>query len=437
MSTLISFDGTERSESEVHRPTNREELRALVDAHDQLAIRGSGLSYCLASASPTSPSVSMRGLNRILDFDAEANTIRVETGLTIGALVRHLVSLDRWFPVLPGHPEITVGGCVAFNTHGKTQHDIGQMVDYVESFTLMHRDHGEIVCSPHENTKLFLLTVGGMGLTGWIVDVTLRVQPLQSGAVSRTAHQALDLVDAVEIMESRSGDESHLYSWNDGNRRGKHFGRGVVYEEQFVDSPASSGQRYRVLRPESRGRLLPFSGWTRRTTSLVNGAYFALESRRPSRTMGVLDAAFPINGKEGYFHAFGRPGFREYQIIIPRDRWSEAVEEVRSLIASTKATIPLTSLKLFRGDRQHMWFTGDGVCLTLDGPANARTLALFAGLDQLAATMGGAVNLAKDSRITAATSARVFPGYEGFKAELATHDPHRRIDSALRRRINV
>ena len=45
-------------------------------------------------------------------------------GITIGALLRHVVAHGLWFPVLPGHPEISVGGCAAFNTHGKTQHDI-------------------------------------------------------------------------------------------------------------------------------------------------------------------------------------------------------------------------------------------------------------------------------------------------------------------------
>ena len=95
------------------------------------------------------------------------------------------------------------------------------------------------------------------------------------------------------------------------------------------------------------------------------------------------------------------------------------------------------SLKLFRGEKRHLWFRGDGVCLTIDGPANDATRRLFAQLDQLAVDLGAPINLSKDSRIEAATVARIFPGYDTFKRELHAHDPAGRIDSELRRRIDV
>jgi FAD/FMN-containing dehydrogenase len=437
MTTLVSFDGTEHAESELCTPADREELRALICAHERLAVRGSGLSYCLASGRDEVPTVSMRGLDRILELDTAAGTIRVEPGITIGALLRYLAELDHWFPVLPGHPEITVGGCAAFNTHGKTQHDIGQFVDHIVSLTLLHPDHGEIVCTPTENEDLFFLTVGGMGLTGWIVDITLRVSPIAGGALTRRAHRASDFVDAVEIMERFDADGVHLYSWNDGNRRGSGFGRGVVFEECFTSDARELGGSFRVLRPERRGRFVPVAAWNRLTTGIVNRAYFALETHRRPQTMPVLDAAFPINGKEGYFHAYGRRGLHEYQLIVPRDRWPEAVERIGGLIESNKACIPLASLKLFRGEPRHLWFRGNGVCLTLDAPANNRTRRLFTQLDELAVDLEAPVNLAKDSRIGADAVARIFPGYDEFKRQLDAHDPKRRIDSELRRRIDV
>lgn len=435
--TLVSFDGTERCRADVVEPTDRDDLTRILSGRDHIAIRGSGLSYCQAGAAEGTTSVSTRGFDRILDLDRAAGTVRVEAGITIGALLRHVVAHDRWFPVLPGHPEISVGGCAAFNTHGKTQHDIGQFSDHIAALTLLHPDHGEITCGPETDADLFFLTVGGMGLTGWILDLTLRLQELPAPMIRRTAHRADDFVEAVEIMEERDREGVHLYSWNDGNRRGRGFGRGVVYEESFVAGDRPARSRYRTLRPESRGRLVPIPAWNRVTTSAVNRAFATLERRRPDRVLPALDAAFPINGKEGYFHAFGRRGLYEYQLIVPRPVWAATVERVRAMISSTGACVTLASLKLFRGEPRHLWFRGDGICLTLDGPATAPTRRLFAQLDELAVELGAPVNLAKDSRLGASAVARIFPGYEQFRDRLHDFDPARRIDSSLRRRIGV
>lgn len=436
-STLVSFDGTERCEAALHEPGSREALNAMLHAHERLAIRGSGLSYCQAGAADGSPSISTKAFDRVLDLDPDGRTITVEAGCTIGTLVRHAVAHGFWFPVLPGHPQITVGGCAAFNTHGKTQHDIGNFSDHIVSLTLLHPDHGETVCGPDERPDLFELTVGGMGLTGWIVDVTLRLQPLPGGSIRRRAHRAGDFVEAVEIMERHDRPGVQLYSWNDASRTGATFGRGVVYEESFVDVDKRATTRFRTLGPERRGRLVPFPLWNRVSTRAVNAAYFQLEHRRKQRTLPVLDAAFPINGKEGYFHAFGRRGFHEYQMIVPRPEWADAVERIRGIVRNRKACVTLASLKLFRGEPRHLWFRGDGVCLTLDGPANPRIRAMFADLDELAVDLGAPVNLSKDSRLGSSATSRIFSGYHEFAAALAAHDPARRIDSELRRRIGV
>lgn len=434
---IVSFDGTERCDAPTFEPSDRDDLVRMITEFPKFSVRGSGLSYCQAGAAEAVPALSTSRMRRILAFDADAGTVRLEAGCTIGELLHHIVARGFWFPVLPGHPQITVGGCVAFNTHGKTQHDIGQFSDHVVSLNLYHPDHGEVSCGPDERPDLFALTVGGMGLTGWILDVTLRVEKMRGPSIRRRAIPVENFVHAVETMETSEREGVHLYSWNDAMRRGDDFGSGIVFEESFVDVAATATSRYRRLSAAGRGRLVPLPLWNRPTARIVNRAYRFVESRRGERTMAALDAAFPINGKEGYFHAFGRRGFHEYQIIVPRAAWAETIDAVRSAAAETRACITLASLKLFSGQGRHLWFRGDGVCLTLDGPAGAPTDDLFAKLDHVAVELGAPVNLSKDSRLDRDAAAAIFPGYDQFRRELDRHDPARRVDSELRRRIGV
>jgi decaprenylphospho-beta-D-ribofuranose 2-oxidase len=435
---IVSFDGTEACRAALVRPDRYRDLRAVLAGPGPFAARGAGLSYCQASAGDGVTTISTRSFNRFLAFDADRLRVTVEPGMTVGELVRFAVGRGAWFPVLPGHPAITIGGCVAFNVHGKSQHDVGCFSDHVVSLTLLHPDHGELVCSPSDNAGMFELTLGGLGLTGYIATITLQLRPLPARGIRRTAHPVANLTDAVELMRSLAGDGTGggtLYSWNDLNQRGPRFGRGIVYAESFEPVAPSTRGRYRRL--ASGHRHGPQIARARVATRLLNAGYTASQLLSGTRVRSMEDAAFPINGNEAYYRLFGRRGFREYQVLIPSGAWAAAAREVQRVVIAANVPVTLGSLKLFRGDAKLLWFRGDGVCLALDVPAGDAADRLFAQLDRVALDHGGLLNLSKDSRLAAATVRALYPGYDEFCRRLGDHDPKRRFDSMLRRRIDA
>jgi decaprenylphospho-beta-D-ribofuranose 2-oxidase len=435
---LVSFDGTEGCRGSLVAPDRYDDLRLALEGPGPFAARGAGLSYCQASAGTGVTTISTHSFNRFLSFDPQRLHVTVEPGVTVGELVRFAVARSAWFPVLPGHPAITIGGCVGFNVHGKSQHDVGCFSDHVVSLTLLHPDHGELVCSPDDNAELFELTLGGMGLTGYLTAVTLQLQRVSGRSVRRVAHPVANLRDAVELMRSlvEPGEAGMtLYSWNDLNLDAHRFGRGLVYVESFEHGAPASRVSYRVLAPG--GRRGPTVVGTPRVTKLMNIGYATRERLRPHQLRPVEDAAFPINGNEAYYRLFGRRGFREYQVVVPTDAWPAAAREVQRLVAVARTPVTLGSLKLFRGEPRLLCFRGDGVCLAIDVAAGERARWLFAQLDRMAVDHGALVNLSKDSRVEGDIVKRLYPGYDEFCRRLSDHDPKRRFDSMLRRRIGV
>lgn len=429
---LRSFDGTEQCTSQLVEPDRYSALFRSLDQHQPCAVRGAGLSYCLASAGGDATSVLTKSFDRVLAFDADARTVTVEPGLTVGALTDFAVARSCYFPVLPGHPSITVGGCAGFNVHGKTQHNVGLFSDHVVSLTLFHPDHGEMQCRRGVDDDLLHLTIGGMGLTGCIIDLTLQLQPLRGEAMRRTVHRVANLDDAVDVM--RENDADALYSWNDLNQRGARFGAGIVYEERFEPGDVASRSRYRTLVPGRRS-IPPL--WNAATVRAMNRAYPWCDVLRPSRVRSVHDAAFPINGSEAYFTGFGGRGFREYQMIVPYDAWPGFSGALERAIIRSDVPVTLGSLKLFAGEPSLLWFVGDGVCVTVDVAAGPGSDLLFRVLDELAMGCGARVNIAKDSRLGASTAGALFPEYETFRSRLERFDPKRRFASALRRRLEL
>jgi len=174
------------------------------------------------------------------------------------------------------------------------------------------------------------------------------------------------------------------------------------------------------------------------TSRALNALYSVSQRLQPvEQRIGIGSSSFPPNGREFYFHLFGKNGFREYQVLVPRDGWKAFEDALPNLVARHRAPITLGSLKLFRGERGLLHFDGAGVCMAIDVPEGKAGHALFAGLDELTSAVKGIVNIAKDSRVTAQLVSQLFPEYDLFRTKLNEFDPRRRFDSALRRRLDV
>ena len=430
---ITSFDKTENNSCKIIQPWKYSDLKKIPQS--QLVVRGSGLSYCNASVVENGYSIEMKNFNRILEFNETNKTITVESGVQIGDLNNFLIKKGWFIPVLPGYPTITIGGCIAFNIHGKSQFKIGTFTDWVQSITLYHPSYGEITCSRTENEGIFYLTAGGFGFTGLILSATLKI--------SRNEYQKLEINKVVcgninhgiELIKENSEQYDFIYSWNDLNTTGNLFGRGIVYLEKLV-----IGKTYEDIVYKNR---LNYSEKTpcihnRFSIQLMCSIYFYLEKLKPiQKKISLQKGSFPIYGKEIYYYLFGNSGFREYQVLFPFENWDQAIFEIKSTIKKIKTPVSLGSLKLFKGSAHNLSFSGNGVCLAIDVPANNKSLLLFKELDKITIKHNGIINLSKDSRADSNLISKLFPQYSSFKENLFAFDPEKKIHSTLRKRLDL
>jgi FAD/FMN-containing dehydrogenase len=125
--------------------------------------------------------LDMRNLNRIVHFDYDCGLITVEAGATWPELMRGYLSLQAGLPrqwgirqKQTGADSLTIGGAIAANIHGRGL-DCAPFSADVESLQLV-TPAGEIVtCSRRCQPELFSLVVGGYGLFGVVLTVTLRL----------------------------------------------------------------------------------------------------------------------------------------------------------------------------------------------------------------------------------------------------------------------
>jgi len=432
-----SFDKSYTQKLAVARPESYKQLFRFLDAPDQkLIARGAGLSYAPASFVEDGVSVSSELFNRVLCFDKDKGVVCCEPGIRLYDLLS-VVNANGWtLSVLPGYPSISVGGCIAFNIHGKSQFHTGNFSDCIKSLKLYHPSHGELDCNHSENVSTYELTIGGMGLTGFITEVELQLSPLNYRSIALSKKKVNNIYEGIEFLTNEAENYKAVYSWHNFMSTGSSFGNGIVYCEQNSDKVVKA-KPYNGFKT-SASKPLPLNLLNYFTTGMMNRVYQLKD--RLGGTDNLVDIAagsFPIYGKEIYYALFGKQGFLEYQFIASFDKIKPLLKEIEQWVRTNKQPVSLASLKLFKGDQSLLNFCGTGVCLALDVPNNKKAHSFFDFLDDLCTSSSSIMNIAKDSRLTQRTVEAVYPEYGKFKDRLLAFDGKKIFSSEVRNRLEL
>ena len=118
--------------------------------------------------------MSLKKLNKILDFDPINSTITVQAGATWKTVQEYLQKNGYAVNMSSEIANVfTLGGALSVNANGIDPHR-GPIIESVQSLKIMLANGTIITASRTENSELFRLAIGGYGLFGIILQATLR-----------------------------------------------------------------------------------------------------------------------------------------------------------------------------------------------------------------------------------------------------------------------
>lgn len=105
--------------------------------------------------------IDMTALNRIHSISADTRLVDVDAGVSLDQLMKAALPFGLWVPVLPGTRQVTVGGAIACDIHGKNHHSAGSFGNHVRSMDLLMADGSVRTITPDgDDAELFWATVG-------------------------------------------------------------------------------------------------------------------------------------------------------------------------------------------------------------------------------------------------------------------------------------
>ncbi|MDX1735485.1 MAG: FAD-binding oxidoreductase [Halioglobus sp.] len=417
-------------------PTGESDALALLASlrDDQSLIpRGLGRSYGDSSLAPLV--LDTGNMDHLLAFDTDSGLLRCEAGVSLATLLQVFVPRG-WFPaVTPGTKFVTVGGAIASDVHGKNHHVDGSFSDHVTEMRVATPEHGVVTCSRSEHPELFHATAGGMGLTGLILDATIRLKRIQSAAVIETTLKAANLQEALDLFEAHRS-ATYSVAWIDCLTAGTAMGRSIISLGEHADQGAlvAHGSQKIAVPVDLPGALLnPLS------IRAFNTLYYQRVRRKTSTARRHYDPCFyPLDGIANWNRMYGRRGFVQYQLALPQDAGVAGLREVLTRIVQSGRGSFLAVLKAFGdGNANPLSFPIRGYTLALDFKLGAGVLELLDELDAIVIDHGGRLYLTKDARMSAATFRRCYPAWEAFAEVRRRYGADRVFHSQQSRRLEI
>ena len=384
------------TDAEIFYPENQESLRTAMLQLDQLIARGNG--KCYGDAALGSHIISTLSLNRLLEFDPESGIVHCEAGLLLADLLDFIVPKGWFFQVTPGIKNITVGGAIACDVHGKNHLSKGCFSNWLIEFDLLRSD-GEIVhCSREKNPSLFWQTCGGMGWTGIILSARFRLMSIKSIYMRQTAIRAENLEGLFEAFEQH--DLPYAAAWVDCLTGEPALGRGVVYFAQHAEPENEPGARLEY--PHKSSRNVPFfaPSWMLNRLSIRAHNHLLFSKAKSGEQLVDIDRYFyPLDRIQNWNRLYGRRGFIQYQFCLPEEFSFAGIREILQTIRKS-GDLPFLSVLKRHGERPpeavHS-FPIRGYSLALDFPRTRTVFSLIRYLDELVWQYGGKIYLAKDA----------------------------------------
>src|SRR5271165_5185285 len=353
--TLTGWGRLAPTTAQVCEPASQGQVAALLRAAPARGViaRGLGRSYNNAAQNDRGMVITTTGLNRISGLDPDTGLVTCEAGVSLEQLMIAGLPTGWFVPVSPGTRQVTIGGAIAADVHGKNHHVAGSFARHVPSLQILLPDGDLRTVTSESDPALFWATAGGMGLTGLILRAAVQLKRVATSRVRVDTVRTADIDETMAVLAEHDRRYGYTVAWSDSMARSGSLVRSVITSGDFADLadlPAGGKADPFAFRPGARlgvPPVFPPGLINRYTVALANEAYYRKAPRHREGELQTIGTFFhPLDGIRNWNRVYGPGGFRQYQYVLPFGQ-EAAVRRSFELVSQARAASFVTVLKRF------------------------------------------------------------------------------------------
>lgn len=414
--------------------------------------RGMGRSYGDPTQNAGGLVIDMQPLNKIHSIDPESAIVDVDGGVTLDQLMKAALPYGLWVPVLPGTRQVTIGGAIGPDIHGKNHHSAGSFGNHVMSMELLVADGRVLHLTPEgseddPNGELFWATVGGMGLTGIILRAKIRMTKTETAYFIADGDLTSGLEETI-AFHSDGSEHNYTYSsaWFDAISPEPKLGRSAISRgslatlaqlEELAPKLAKDPLKFNAPQLVTVPDIFPNFTMNKLSMIAIGELWWLKSGEYRNKIQNLTQFYQPLDLIGEWNRGYGSKGFLQYQFVVPVD----AVEPFKEIIRDIQRSGHYSALNVFKlfgpGNKAPLSFPMPGWNVCVDFPIRPGLGQFLDGLDKRVMEFGGRLYLAKESRTSAENFHKMYPGMSGWLATRNSIDPTGVFASDMSRRLEL
>ena len=414
--------------------------------------RGMGRSYGDPAQNAGGLVIDMQRFNKIHSIDPDTALVVVDGGVTLDQLMKAALPYGLWVPVLPGTRQVTIGGAIGPDIHGKNHHSAGSFGNHVVSMDLLVANGEILTLTPggsddDPDGELFWATVGGMGLTGIIVQATIRMTKTETAFFIADGDLTSNFDETIEFHADGS-EHNYTYSsaWFDAISPEPKLGRAAISRgslatldqlKELAPKLAKDPLKFSAPQLITVPDIFPNFTMNKLTMKAVGQAWWLKSGEYRDQVQNLTQFYQPLDLIGEWNRGYGSRGFLQYQFVVPR----EATSELKSIVRSIQASGHYSALNVFKlfgeGNRAPLSFPMPGWNICVDFPIKPGLGHFLDELDKRVLDFGGRLYLAKESRTSAEKFHQMYPQMQSWLDTRNEIDPTGVFASDMSRRLEL
>ena len=412
-------------------PKNYNELKKIINKKSFI-VHGNQRSYgdvCLNK----DLMVSMANFNQIKYFDEKKGIIEVESGMLLKDLLPIIIEKGWFIPVTPGTKHVSFGGMIANNVHGKNTHK-NRIGYYVKEIKLLGLNKKILKCSKKRNKKAFSLTIGGFGLTGIILTVSLKLKKISSPYLDQKITEFNTYKEFYSVSKN-VGNYEYSVSWIDNFSKYKFQGLSYLAKHSNIKKNNLFFFNDNQIGPISLliSKLISKSYFFLRIFNIIYRNY---KKYFYHELCNFNEIFYPQDYFIDWNKLYGKIGFFQIQFIIPENKFEKVLDEISAFLKKAKTFPTFVVVKRYNEKGKYLNYSGNGYSISFDFKIDNNFNIIKFFFNSLVNKYNLKVNFSKDL-IVDKSNAFNYPEFKLFKKEISLLNMKKKINSLFSKRLEI
>jgi len=428
--TNTSWGNNIKTFPKIFYPKNNLDILRIFQNKKNFVIQGNRRSYgdvCLNKKNV----ISAKKLNKIIHFDKKKGVIKVQAGVLLKDLLEHIIPFGWFIPTTPGTKYVTIGGMIANNIHGKNVKK-NSIKYYIKNIRLIKTNKKIITCSSKKNKKIFDLTVGGFGLTGFIINANIQLKKISSQIIDQKIIEFKNYDEFYKIYKKNSFHEyavSWLESFDNNKIKGLHFfgNHSKIKDKKKIKFKEKKIIFFQFL-------ILKIFIKNYYLSKIMNLIFKYYKKFFYQKNSNINNFFYPQDHLLNWNKAYGSDGFFQIQFIVEKNNFENLLNDFSTFFKKKMIYSCFIVIKKLNEKGKFLNYFGDGYSISFDFPVDKNFETLKKYLNQMIKKYNLRINLSKDL-ITEKNNINTLKEYSTFCKNIKFLNKNKKLNSIFSDRL--